>query len=516
MATKSLEHETISKTVVRVDLIESCADTSERRTLDRSGFELLVVGSYLVLMTVAILQSTVARLLWFDEIFTFHLARAPLSLAGHLMAGADQNPPLGYLLTSLCIGLFGESEWVLRLPALAGAWMASLGIYEFVRYRRGPWEAFLAMSVVASSAPVWVYFLEARPYGLAIGFTAMALLAWQRRWPWLFGSTIVLGILSHYYFTVSILAFAVAECYLAAKQRRLDRRFAVGFVASGLMLLAMYPFWGNTSKQYAAHFWSKTKFNAGSVENAYAELARKELAIPFVVALAAGLLLTRRQVPAEQYPGFEAILIAAIVAAPAIGVFLGAKVVGMYHFRYTLPAILGLAAAFALAIGRMSGGHRGALAIASATFVAFGLVGNLRPSVGHYRAEATLFRQTDQFLQQHAQGTILIESPFEFVRLRHYDPNLNIAMIVDLELAQKHTKSDTVDRGLLALAKLTSTPLASPDEIARRIADGERFQYFGPCAGWHHLELQKQSIEFVPVAKRYNGTLYDLRVPNRK
>jgi mannosyltransferase len=471
--------------------------------------EPIAVGTYLFLLVAAIVYSTSIRLYWFDEYFTLHLARDPFVLASHLMSGADQNPPLGYLITFFCVAGFGEVEWAVRLPSLVGAVLATLGLYLFVRHRRGPWEASLATAVAFGSAPVWVYFLEARPYGLVIGCAAMALALWQRRRPIAFGTCLVVGLASHYYFAVPILAFVLAEAAVWYRERRIDRRFAIAFVASGVLLLAMQPFWGNTSKQYSTHFWSKAKFNAGAVENAYAELVRKDVAVPFALALVAGMVFARRR-EQEPYPLPDAIAIAALAAGPVLGVWLGAKVVGMYHFRYTLPAMLGLAIAFAFAVGRMSGGHRGALALAALAFASFGLVGNLRPARGHYAMEAKLFHETADLLKAQSTGTVLIEAPFEFVRLWHYHKEIPVESLADLNLALAHTKSDTVDRGLLALAKVTPVPLTTPDAIAERLKAGEAIHYFGMRAGWHHVELERRGVTFEPIATRFNGTLYRL------
>lgn len=494
----------------RVAIVQRPANEPIRHAA-KNWIEPLAVSAYLLLLAAAILYSTSIRLYWFDEYFTLHLARDPSALASHLMAGADQNPPLGYLLTSVCVTVFGEVEWAVRLPSLVGAVMATLGLFLFVRHRRGPWEAFLAMTVAFGSAPVWVYFLEARPYGLVIGSAAMALALWQRRRPIAFGACLVLGLASHYYFVVPIAAYALAEGAHWWRERRVDRRFAIAFVASGILLLAMQPFWGNTSKQYSAHFWSKAKFNAGAVENAYAELVRRDVAVPFVAALVAGLVFARRR-ELEPYPLPETIAVAALAAGPVLGVWLGAKVVGMYHFRYTLPAILGLAIAFAYAIGRMSGGHRGALALAALAFASFGLVGNLRPARGHYAMEAKLFHETADLLKTQSTGTVLIEAPFEFVRLWHYHPEIPVESLADLNLALAHTKSDTVDRGLLSLAKVTPVPLTTPDAIADRLKIGESIHYFGMRSGWHHVELEQRGIRFEPVATRFNGTLFRLSV----
>ena len=64
-----------------------------------------------------------------------------------------------------------------------------------------------------------------------VGFTAAALLAWQRGWKLTFAAACVCGLCSHYFFVVPMVAFGLAELVRTIQNRRLDRGFAAGFVA---------------------------------------------------------------------------------------------------------------------------------------------------------------------------------------------------------------------------------------------------------------------------------------------
>ena len=132
--------------------------------------------------------------------------------------------------------------------------LAGLCLYLFVRRRRGAAEGLLALTAIGTTAPIWVYFLEARPYGPMIGLTALApALAWQRatdaetRRAGVAGRVRgggVLGVATHYFFVVPLAGLAIAEAVRTVARRRLDRPVLAGFAAAGLVLAALYPLWG--------------------------------------------------------------------------------------------------------------------------------------------------------------------------------------------------------------------------------------------------------------------------------
>ncbi len=59
--------------------------------------------------------------IWFDEALTLWLSKMPYRQMLENMKYYEQTPPLYHVLAGWFIGLFGDSERVLRLPAaLAG------------------------------------------------------------------------------------------------------------------------------------------------------------------------------------------------------------------------------------------------------------------------------------------------------------------------------------------------------------------------------------------------------------
>ena len=117
--------------------------------------------------------------LWHDEIFTVSIAQAPsLSTLLHLTQTIDLNPPLSYLLTRMVFHIAGVGTLQARLPEMLGFALALVCVFLFVRRRAGPVYGLLAAAVLFSSRATEPA-IDARPYGLLLGFGALALLAWQ-------------------------------------------------------------------------------------------------------------------------------------------------------------------------------------------------------------------------------------------------------------------------------------------------------------------------------------------------
>src|SRR4051812_36792855 len=111
----------------------------------------VVLSVYFGWLAFTIWQFAALRPLWYDELFTLHLARvgSVSELLGHLAAGVDLNPPLLYLLTRASMLTFGETAWAIRLPALLGLLLGCGCLYAFLR-RQGPAVAFLAVAASLS------------------------------------------------------------------------------------------------------------------------------------------------------------------------------------------------------------------------------------------------------------------------------------------------------------------------------------------------------------------------------
>ena len=117
--------------------------------------------------------------LWHDELFTFHIAQTPtVRDLIHETRTLDLNPPLSYLLTRASFRLFGIGTLQCRLPEIAGFVLALTGVFAFARRRAGDAYGLLAVVLLLSSDAAQLS-IQARPYGLLLGFTALALASWQ-------------------------------------------------------------------------------------------------------------------------------------------------------------------------------------------------------------------------------------------------------------------------------------------------------------------------------------------------
>ncbi len=189
---------------------------------------LLVVMSGLTLMTIQ------RRAIWFDEGWTWHVARMPLE-EGLLAAAHDRHPPLHPALYHFWIRVAGETEFSLRWPSVAFGLLAMALAWRLQRWIWGsPWTGGFAIVVIFLS-PLWLEQMrQARMY---TQLALCILLSWwslerflQRpavgRWAvWTLAS--LSALLTHYY---AIFPLTVKAALLMAA--RLDRQRLMGACAT--------------------------------------------------------------------------------------------------------------------------------------------------------------------------------------------------------------------------------------------------------------------------------------------
>lgn len=97
------------------------------------------------------------------------------------------NHPLYTLLAKVTTGIFGPSEFTLRMPALAGAVVFLWSLWSLLKSAHGPdsWWTVLGVTVIALNPYVLDYFVAARGYGMACGFLLASInAALERRLIW--------------------------------------------------------------------------------------------------------------------------------------------------------------------------------------------------------------------------------------------------------------------------------------------------------------------------------------------
>lgn len=172
-----------------------------------------------LLTLAAVLAAALAARLWFinlplryDEATTFiEYASRPLAV-GISYYSAPNNHLLHTLLVGLATRLFGESEAVIRLPALLAGWLAVAAAYLVFRllYHR---RAGLMAAAIAAGAPILVAFaVNARGYSLItlIFLLILALLAWLREHPHPAGWAAFAVLAALGLWSVPTMAFALA------------------------------------------------------------------------------------------------------------------------------------------------------------------------------------------------------------------------------------------------------------------------------------------------------------------
>jgi hypothetical protein len=169
--------------------------------------------------------------LWYDEIYSYYMGLLPdlRSVVAALAAGGDLNPILFQLATRTSLSLFGAGEWAARVPAILGFPILALCLYRFVKKRLG-WEYGLVALTIPAVTGAFRYAWEARPYGMVMAFTGIALVCWQEatsrrdRRRWLAGLTVAVAcaLLSHAWAVLLVAALGLTELARAWQRRAAD------------------------------------------------------------------------------------------------------------------------------------------------------------------------------------------------------------------------------------------------------------------------------------------------------
>ncbi len=205
------------------------------QTLEDAGRRPALLLTFVLLVDVlGALRASLDLPLWHDELFTYAIAQAPtLRDLMHEISTVDLNPPLSYLLTRASFHLFGVGTLQCRLPEMLGFLLALVSTFLFVRKRVGNAFGVLASAILLSTL-AGEATIQARPYGLMMGFMALALLAWQSssvaesegRPSWgydlLLTAALALLLLSHVFGLLGWATIAFAEAVGALQRRRIS------------------------------------------------------------------------------------------------------------------------------------------------------------------------------------------------------------------------------------------------------------------------------------------------------
>lgn len=237
---------------------ERFADVAAPHSSDvviRRGFaawrdaEFWVVLAALTVIYITALYFTGQRFVWFDELCTFDIARAPnLRVLMQWVLKYDNNPPTVYLLSRFSMWLLGPTPLGLRLPSMVEFYLASVGMLVYLRRKAGTAVGAFAVVLLWSSGSFY-YATEARVYALVFLSFSCLLLSWdsathRRRRRLALAcvalSTMVL-LFSHVFASLCLLAFLVAELVRYRRRRKLDWPLYAALVLPMTLMLFYIP-----------------------------------------------------------------------------------------------------------------------------------------------------------------------------------------------------------------------------------------------------------------------------------
>jgi hypothetical protein len=393
---------------------------------------------------------------------------------GALTSGGEQLPPFFYLVTRASLGLFGSNHLSIRLPEMLGFWLMSACLLVFVA-RRATWFAALTAAAFPLVTMAYHYAFEARPYGMVLGFGALALVCWQsaaldrHRVLALAGLAVSLSaaLSSHSYGVFLVLPLAVGETVRTLERRRLDLGMWAALALPAVPLALHLPLI-RAGAAYSGAFWARPQWiNVPDFYDHLLVLAVVPVTAVLVLAAVHAALSPQGARGAGAVPDRTVLLqdvaaAASFVLIPLVSVVLAKVATGAFTHRYAMPAVIGFAVlaglGVAVAFRRRPFMRLVTVACLGGWFV-LAQVRELREPTGFSQpvSRATVDRPA-AWLEAHgdAQLPLVIADPHNLVVLSHYGaPEVRSRMVylADPALALKHLGHNSVERGMLDLLR---------------------------------------------------------------
>ena len=343
------------------------------------------------------LGNSLNKPLWHDELFTYYIAQArdiPALLKDIRLI--DLNPPLSYLATRLSYSIFGVNTLSCRLPEILGFLLAMLSLYLFVRRRAGTLYGLLAAGLLYAGAP-GALAIEARPYGLLLGFSALSLLAWQlARERKSFAVLLAFagcGLLLSHIFSVFVWAsLAAAEAVRVAQRRKLEWSLVLAW---SLPLVCLFTYLPQLRAHSQAIFPGAFQPGVGTLFRFYNTWVEADVRTLLLTGVALLLLSGRRTFRGRLEPYLtlpEWASIGFLFAIPLVVLLVLIRSHSAFFVRYATAGNIGLCVIAAVLLASWTTRDtRAALVCLSVAFTVSGQLGAAVSALRH----RSIFTQTE-------------------------------------------------------------------------------------------------------------------------
>ena len=432
--------------------------------------------------------------LWNDELFTYYISRLGSIHAIHdaLLVAADQNPPPFYWLSYAGMNLESGTLGI-RLPAIFGVWL--LGVSLVVWFSRYGLPIYgLVAALLAVNTGAYMYATEARPYGLVMGLSALAVVCWQHasvgepaRWAAAgLGVSLAGAISSHYYAVLLLPALFLAEMAWVWEKRHIRWPIWLALAAGVSPLLIWLPLI-QAARGYSGTFWAKA--TAGSVAEFYEFVLLPALLPVMALAFTASVLhYWRRSRGGSTFaPTFpEVVCVLTVSAMPVAAVALGRFVTGAYTHRYVIFATVGIVIFITWLLAQVLGGRTVPALVCAALLSLFFAARETR-SFRMAGGRSNHFSDIEFLTKRAPAGDIAIADPHLFFELSHQAPpalRSRIYYVADRAAALRNVGTDAVDRSVIDMKPFAGLRVRGLEDV---LASEQQVRIYGHPAYWAWL-----------------------------
>jgi hypothetical protein len=423
--------------------------------------------AFLLLSATMILIRSHYHLLWADEFGVLDtVGISSIARYIHLQLTTPVVPdPLVYsIFAHSCIRLFGAGAFAIRLPSMCGYLLMQVCLYYFVRRIASERAATFALAFPALMG-VSSYAVQARPYGLLLGLSALAMLSWQtvkrndsRRTLALFALSLslILAVNTHYYGVLLFIPLCGAESIRILERRGMDVPvlLSIGAGMAGILILlpfahALSPLHARLTNGVDYHFithsylWMMMGNTDMSVPVQYIVPMQHILGFLAAVLLAAliWVYLIKQSCSTIQLPRAEAVFLVLLAALPIFGYLVAYFATKFIEGRYILPALIGMVALLAILSAPLLQNKTIGRIVLVSLFVAIAVTG-----VVHIRTEIELAQgtmaslvltpETQRSLAMFPGHPVYVMNPGVFQVVGYYSPSPDIRSRITLIYSQ--------------------------------------------------------------------------------
>lgn len=422
----------------------------------------LVVILFTLLYAVPTVKFAQHKALWDDEFFTLFISRGgPSEIFKALSTGGDQSAPGVFLVTYAALKVFGASHLSLRAPAIFGYWLACVCMLFFVSRRTSTvWGATAMLCPLAT----WAYFYayDARGYAMLLGFSSLALLAWQscgecrRGWAWsaVLALSTAAAVSSHYFGVFVITALAVGELTRSLYERRVRFSVWLALAFSVTPLLIWFPII-RSARHLVSHFWSNPGWSA--VISGYATLLYPlPAALVLFAGVSAAVMLAGRQWlshrPRRAFFACELAAALGLTAIPLLVMLVSKIALHGFTVRYGIPALLGILIVgidIAYRVSKDSRAVRFTICVVVLFFVSLNMA-----RYGRYLTTVVQLKPIYSALSAQEPLPIVTAETYWNYKLTFYAPRevaADLVYLTDPDLSVRYLRYDSADRSVMAL-----------------------------------------------------------------